>query len=372
MPLRVLEETIEDIYKTKMKFDQRCEAQHLPKQTMDEYLQTYLATKYGLRSIVDEMKNSLLLSTQHYRKTSNAACVFTHTLMNEIDEDFRFVERQVKETLDNFIHAELRGANPGERESTIIERKNKILTENGKISSLAWRSALEFMYEKQDAEAVVSLIEKGIEEEKLRSEEEHSKREEKTQTPRAAKRIRETPMIRYNTLLKILQDFQLERHVAYLGPFRRLFREFCLKEDELPSSAMENELTMGDSCTEKTPMDNSKDGCTGNEAQAQSDAMKEKLPASFSVNTQKLTSTCSKNAASGNGYSTGRIAEDGFIQLVVQMKKDCDQEVDEKEIEALLDRADPYSSKLITFTECVRVLADEIEALYQQFSDEYE
>lgn len=52
LTLKQLKDIIEEIYNSKTKFDQKCYENHLPRETMEQHLYTYLNQKYGLKSLI--------------------------------------------------------------------------------------------------------------------------------------------------------------------------------------------------------------------------------------------------------------------------------------------------------------------------------
>ena len=54
LTLKQLKESIEDIYLNKVKFDEKCMENSQPRETMDQFLYTYLNQKYGLKTLIGE------------------------------------------------------------------------------------------------------------------------------------------------------------------------------------------------------------------------------------------------------------------------------------------------------------------------------
>lgn len=52
LTLKQLRDVIEEIYASKTKFDQKCYENHLPRETMEQHLYTYLNQKYGLKTLI--------------------------------------------------------------------------------------------------------------------------------------------------------------------------------------------------------------------------------------------------------------------------------------------------------------------------------
>lgn len=54
LSVKQLRDTILDIYSQKIKFDKKCEDSKQPRETMEQYIYTYLNQKYGLKNLIIE------------------------------------------------------------------------------------------------------------------------------------------------------------------------------------------------------------------------------------------------------------------------------------------------------------------------------
>lgn len=103
LTLKQLKDTIEEIYTSKIKYDLKCTEGKMPRETMEQYMWTFLNQKYGLKNLITDwaagIKNALL----KYSKDDNDIAVFLKILNNECDEEYRFVQTQVKETVAELL-----------------------------------------------------------------------------------------------------------------------------------------------------------------------------------------------------------------------------------------------------------------------------
>ena len=60
LSLRQLRDLINDIYAQKTKFDQKCEESHLPRETMEQFMYTYLNQRYGLKNLIIEWAAAII------------------------------------------------------------------------------------------------------------------------------------------------------------------------------------------------------------------------------------------------------------------------------------------------------------------------
>jgi hypothetical protein len=60
---------------------------------------TYLNLKYGLKSLIIEQATTIITGLKTYVRDDHDVTLFAKILKNECDEQFRFVQIHVKETL---------------------------------------------------------------------------------------------------------------------------------------------------------------------------------------------------------------------------------------------------------------------------------
>ena len=91
MPLKQLKEFISDIYIQKLKNDDKCVNQNKQtRETMEQYLYTYLNHKYGLKQLVIEQSKNLIAAISHYQESDHDVHLFGLVLRHDIEEEFRF------------------------------------------------------------------------------------------------------------------------------------------------------------------------------------------------------------------------------------------------------------------------------------------
>ncbi|KAA6401997.1 MAG: putative ef hand family protein [Streblomastix strix] len=217
-----IEDLIDDISKNKIKYDQQCESQGLPRETMGMYLATYLNMRFGLRNLIEETGKSLAYHMNLYQNVSNDVAVFGSLLRNEIDDDFRLIQNQLKETLSHLIHAYLRGKFSNENEALISERHRERLS-GSYIENDEWQTAVNFLYNEVDNAHVTSIIKEKIEQERRSLEERQADIDASLHLSRAEKRNR-----------GIILDFQLQKHIEYISPFLELFKKYALPREFTP------------------------------------------------------------------------------------------------------------------------------------------
>ena len=213
---RQLRDTIEEIYVSKSKYDIKCAETHLPRETMEQHMYTHLNQKYGLKHIILEWATAIIQGIKKYSPEDNDVAVFGKILRNEVDEEFRFVQRQLKETVHELLRVYVKGKLPlksDEEINGIVKKKT-----SGNLLEEEWIDIVKYMYNSEDAVTIIMRI--------------HSALKQK-QAPRRRNLGRRTtekderdPQITYNEFLRTLLDFQLESHERFLSRFVHLFKQY--------------------------------------------------------------------------------------------------------------------------------------------------
>jgi len=215
--LRGLREQIGEIYASKLKYDERCLASKIPRETMEQHMYTYLWRKHGLKHIVVENASSILQGVQKYSSVDNDVLVFGKILRHEVDEEFRFVQQQLKDTARELLRVLLRGRYPHKPETALQGMLDKRL--NGTIDDLEAQEVVRYMYNDSDADAILD----GLAPEFLPAERQWQGRGEELTHADGRRRVD------YGRFLHFLLEFQLQGHERFLLPFLEEFRR--LDED---------------------------------------------------------------------------------------------------------------------------------------------
>lgn len=99
LTLKQLKDAVEEINDSKQKYDKKNLDAKLPRETMEQHIYTLLNHKYGLKNLTIEWAAAVLNGIKKYTKEDNEILVFAKILKNECDEEFRFVQNQVKNTI---------------------------------------------------------------------------------------------------------------------------------------------------------------------------------------------------------------------------------------------------------------------------------
>ncbi len=99
---------------------------------MNQYLFTYLNQKYGLKSLTIEAASNIVSGIQEYSGRDNDITVFGKILRNEVDEEFRFVQTELKSTINELLKMHIKTKMPYKSAAEINDMMSKKI--NGEIS----------------------------------------------------------------------------------------------------------------------------------------------------------------------------------------------------------------------------------------------
>lgn len=83
-----------------------------------------------------------------YSKEDHAVSLFGKILRNECDEEFRFIQMHVQETIINLLKVVLKEKYPHKSEQGVNQIQEQII--NGFIEDSFWARIVERMYDEQD------------------------------------------------------------------------------------------------------------------------------------------------------------------------------------------------------------------------------
>lgn len=156
LTLKQLKDLIVDIYEQKQFFDEKCTSNKLPKETMEQYLYTYLNKKYGLKNIVMEWASSVINGIKRYSFEDSDVALFARIMRNECDEGFRFVHGEVKTAMLDILKECLRKKMKLKPDKEIEKAANEL--QNGEIEEWQWMEVIKKMYNEEHCEILEQRI----------------------------------------------------------------------------------------------------------------------------------------------------------------------------------------------------------------------
>jgi hypothetical protein len=107
LTLNHLKSLLKELIESKTEHDQKCLAARLPLETLEQHLYTFLSTRFGLKSLVVEWAESIVAGIAQYANDDHDIALIGKIMQNEIDEDFRIVQSEVKRTLTELLKVSL-------------------------------------------------------------------------------------------------------------------------------------------------------------------------------------------------------------------------------------------------------------------------
>lgn len=86
---------------------------------MEQYMYTYLNQKYGLKALIVEWAASIINAVKTYLRQDHDVTLFAKILKNECDEEFRFIQLHVRDTLVQLVKVILKDKFPLKSEPDI-------------------------------------------------------------------------------------------------------------------------------------------------------------------------------------------------------------------------------------------------------------
>ena len=93
----------------------------MPRETMEQYMYTYLNQEYALKNLIIEWAAAIINGIKTYIREDHDIALFGKILKNECDEEFRFIQMHVKDTLLSLLKVLLKDKNPFKSESEITK-----------------------------------------------------------------------------------------------------------------------------------------------------------------------------------------------------------------------------------------------------------
>lgn len=224
LTLKQLKDVISDIYAQKLKYDQKWVESKLPRETMEQFMYTYLNQRYGLKSLIIEWVAAIINGIKTYLKQDHDVALFGKILKNEWDEEFRFIQTHVKETLVGLLRALLRERFALKSESEIGKMMKSI--ERGSMEEWQWRKIVEKMYDPNDYEILEQKFIDAIQERRHKSIYNSMGDSRKMTREEQMMKLQQKDIekLRFTDFQKIILDFQLREHEKFLEKFIDVFK----------------------------------------------------------------------------------------------------------------------------------------------------
>ena len=225
LTLKQIKDTIEEIYNSKDRFDNHCRETNTPIETLSQHVQRFLNQKYGLRGLITEWDTAISKAVEKYSEKDVEVSLFGKQLRNECDEDFRNVQKQVKETVSELLRMHLKGKYPLKKNSDIKQMYHDRFS--GFICEDEWIDIVRYMYNDADADILIQIIAEFIQDSELTSRNQQSARGRKgsaREQPREQDK-KARGRLKFHDFVRILLEFQLRGHEKFLNSFIAMYKK---------------------------------------------------------------------------------------------------------------------------------------------------
>ena len=117
---------------------------------------TYLNQRYGLKNLIIEWAAAIITGIKAFSKEDHDVALFGKILRNECDEEFRFIQQTVRETVFALLRAVIRERNPTKTEDALNKLQEQVIADQ--IDKWQWKKIIEKMYDEEDYKLLETQI----------------------------------------------------------------------------------------------------------------------------------------------------------------------------------------------------------------------
>ena len=88
--LKQTKDLVTEIVSSKLRYDEQCLTNKQPRETMEQFMFTFLNQRYGLKQLIVDWASSLVQAVKMYSGEDAWVLLFGKMLKNAVDEDFWF------------------------------------------------------------------------------------------------------------------------------------------------------------------------------------------------------------------------------------------------------------------------------------------
>ena len=222
-----INEIIQNIYKSKISYDQNCIDLNKPLETMEQHMYQYLNNKYGLKNLTIEYASAIISGIKEYSKKDMNIKVFGMLLKNEIEENTLTIVEKIKQVVQETLEYFISQKNPfmiGSDIQKLCERIKK-----GMVDEEVWNSFIDtlFLNDKENGKKVKDKIYEFIDRIMTQSLDKignNLKFEMTREEEDFFNEMKNFPKkIRYEDLINILIDYHIRVRKNYLKNMRQIF-----------------------------------------------------------------------------------------------------------------------------------------------------
>ena len=222
-----LNEIIQNIYKSKIAYDQNSLDLNKPLETMEQHMYQYLNNKYGLKNLTIEYASAIISGIKEYSKKDINIKVFGMLLKNEIEENTLTIVEKIKQVVQETLEYFISQKNPYMAGGDVQKLCEKI--KGGMVDEDVWNSFIDtlFLNDKENGKKVKDKIYEFIDRIMAKSLDKignNLKFEMTREEEDFFNEMKNYPKkIRYEDLINILIDYHIRVRKNYLKNMREIF-----------------------------------------------------------------------------------------------------------------------------------------------------
>ena len=319
LSLKMLKDIMNEMYNSKAFYDKKCEANKIPKETLEQHMYTFLNNKYGLKNLVIDWASAIIKAVKYYSNEDSEIKLFGKILRNEQEENSRLILTKLKDNIAELLEYYIRSKypfKPKEDIETILENKKQ-----GMLLEEEWKGIIYYIYNFEDSQNLENKIYNYIQEKKSHLNIPANFEKETEEIPERNKTYQNNISMNNTDLnLSSSKDTFCGRKLTREEIYNlNLLKEFdSIYYTDFIELVCEYQIKMREN---------------------------------YLKNFVKLFKKVDKD-------NDGIINEKEFIALIKEIpycQKNCDQYVAK-----FLSTVDPYNNKKITFNECIALFSSEI------------
>jgi hypothetical protein len=222
-----INEIIQNIYKSKISYDQNCIDLNKPLETMEQHMYQYLNNKYGLKNLTIEYASAIISGIKEYSKKDMNIKVFGMLLKNEIEENTLTIVEKIKQVVQETLEFFISQKHPYMIGSDVQKLCDSI--KKGMVDEEVWNSFIDtlFLNDKENGKKVKDKIYEFINRIMTKSLDKigtNLKFEMTREEEDLFNEVKNFPKkIRYEDLINILIDYHIRVRKNYLKNMREIF-----------------------------------------------------------------------------------------------------------------------------------------------------
>ena len=335
--LKTLKDFINELYMSKTQYDIKCTQFKLPKETLEEYMYTFLNKKYGLKNLIIDWAKNIINGIKYYSKKDSFVLLFGKIMRNEQEEDSRFIIQKISQNIEELLLYYIKRQNPLKlinEIKNIFEKKKK-----SELFEEEWKGIIYSIYEKGEAEEIENKIINFINKENQRKKIEMFKKYKDSRDNNNKNKynnIENSKNNYYMNTINSINSFQNKANNTYMNTIGNVNSNNKLSRVEKYNILLFSEdknILYSDFI--KIVLDN--------HIRFRDKQLKKFVELFKSVDTNK----------------DGVINEEQFSELVQKMKIFKEDEVENK-IFQFLEKIDPFDNQKFTFSECISFFSSEM------------